>query len=30
MSGLSKLDRSDVTPDLAPLFDRVFAQRDIS
>jgi len=27
MSRISKLDRSEVTPDLASLFDKVFAQR---
>ena len=27
MSRISRLDRSEVTPDLAALFDKVFAQR---
>ena len=27
MSCISRLDRSEVTPDLAALFDKVFAQR---
>ena len=27
MSRISRLDRGDVTPDIAPLYDNIFAQR---